>query len=155
MSSFSREISIANRFPKLIYEEGEIVSLFAWLDRLSGFSIPEGELSLAFLEDSELAELHEQFLDDPAPTDVITFPGDKADKTGGEICISVDRGFSEAMKRSTPFSTELTLYLVHGWLHLAGYHDLKHNDRKQMREKEVEIMERLKEEDMIPSFKIS
>jgi len=150
-----REIAIASRFPKLIYDEGKVRSLFVWLDTHSGLSISEGELSIAFLHDGELAELHEQFLNDPAPTDVITFPGEQDDGTAGEICISIDRGFSEAMKQSTPFSTELTLYLVHGWLHLAGYDDNLYKERKQMKAKEGEIMKRLKEVGMIPSFKMS
>jgi len=132
-----------------------LISLFEWLDTKSGISIPEGELSIAFLEDAELAELHEQYLDDPAPTDVITFPGDPGDGTAGEICVSVDRGFYEAMKQSTPFSTEITLYLVHGWLHLAGYKDMKFKDRKRMKSVEAQLLKSLKEEKLIPSFKMS
>ena len=65
------------------------------------------------------------------------------------------QGFSEAMKQSLSFSAELTLYLVHGWLHLAGYKDEKHKDRMEMKAKEVIIMKSLKDESMIPSFKIS
>ena len=35
-----------------------------------------------------------------------------------------------------PFSRELSLYLIHGWLHLAGYDDRAEADRAKMREAE-------------------
>ena len=38
---------------------------------------------------------------------------------------------------------ELTLYLVHAWLHLAGLKDLDEEDRHKMRGAEAEQMEAL------------
>ena len=96
------------------------------------------ELSVAFLDEAAICDLHAKFLDNPDPTDVITFPADNAeDYRVGEICISID----EALKYPQyALKDELTLYLVHGWLHLAGYDDIDPNDRLVMREMEQKAL---------------
>ena len=96
------------------------------------------EISVAFLEEAAICDLHAKFLDNPDPTDVITFPADEAeDYRIGEICISID----EALKYpQCPLQDELTLYLVHGWLHLAEYDDIDPKDRLVMREMEQKTL---------------
>lgn len=105
--------------------------------------IPIGysEISVAFVTEQTICSLHERFLQNPDPTDVITFPAANEDEEKmGEICISVD----EALKYCNNIHSledELTLYLVHGWLHLAHYDDIKEEDRLIMRQKEKEVLE--------------
>jgi probable rRNA maturation factor len=88
---------------------------------------------VAFVDDVEIARIHGQFMADPTPTDVITFPCDAAMESAGEIIISVDQARSRAEELDLPFSRELALYLIHGWLHLAGYDDQTEPDRRAMR----------------------
>lgn len=97
------------------------------------------ELSVAFVDEASICDLHAKFLNNPDPTDVITFPADKEDSYRvGEICISID----EALKYPHyALEDELTLYLVHGWLHLAGYDDIDPQDRLVMREMEQKSLE--------------
>ncbi|MDI1248541.1 MAG: rRNA maturation RNAse YbeY, partial [Lacunisphaera sp.] len=52
--------------------------------------LPPGELSLVFLTDPALAQIHADFMADPTATDVITFEGDAAAGLAGEICVSAD-----------------------------------------------------------------
>lgn len=99
-----------------------------------------GELSLVFLTDRALAELHGQFLEDPTTTDVITFEGDPAHGVGGEICVSADTAAAYAEAHGHPFADELTLYVVHGWLHLAGHDDLVPARKRVMRRAESRAM---------------
>lgn len=106
----------------------------------SALQPPEHELSLAFLTDAALARLHADFLDDPSPTDVITFAGDPAQGLAGEICISVDAARREGGGAGVRFSAELTLYLVHGWLHLAGHDDLAPVPKRRMRTAEARAL---------------
>ena len=124
---------------------------------------PAGELSLVFLTDTALAQLHADFLADPTPTDVITFAGDPALGTAGEICVSVDAAIRHLAprRRSTlrsplsalsSFSNELTLYLVHGWLHLAGYDDLKPEKKRVMRRAEARALRLLARAGALPKF---
>jgi probable rRNA maturation factor len=105
-----------------------------------GSPVPAGELSLVFLDDAALAQLHGQFLDDPTPTDVITFEGDPAHDSAGEICVSADAAANFARETAKVFSSELTLYVVHGWLHLAGYDDLTPPRKRIMRRAEARAL---------------
>ncbi|MEQ1842380.1 MAG: rRNA maturation RNAse YbeY, partial [Verrucomicrobiales bacterium] len=52
------------------------------------------------------------------------------------------------------FSTELTLYVVHGWLHLAGYDDLVPAKKRVMRRAEARAMKILQTQDCRPSFRL-
>lgn len=117
-------------------------------------AVPDGELSLVFLTDDDLAELHGLFLDDPSTTDVITFEGQEALGSAGEICVSVDTAQRYAEEASRSFAEELTLYLVHGWLHLAGYDDLKPTRKRRMRAAEARAIALLKAENALPSFSL-
>ena len=118
-----------------------------------GGPIPAGELSLVFLTDPALARLHADFLDDPTTTDVITFEGNPQLGTAGEICVSADTAAAYARAHRRDFSTELTLYLVHGWLHLAGHDDLEPARKRAMRRAEGRAMRALQRARAIPAFR--
>lgn len=115
-------------------------------------AVPPGELSIVFLTDKDLAKLHADFLDDPSSTDVITFEGDRQLGTAGEICVSADTAATYARAHGHPFSTELTLYLVHGWLHLAGHDDLRPEKKRAMRRAEARAMRVLASAGAVPAF---
>lgn len=148
----AREITIANRYPRLRLDRPALIRAVRTLDtefpkssgapQTSKFpTCPPGELSLVFLTDPVLAELHGTFLDDPTVTDVITFEGDPAHGTAGEICISVDAALRQTPPRAkAAFAAELLLYVVHGWLHLAGYDDLQPAKKRLMRRAEARAL---------------
>jgi probable rRNA maturation factor len=117
-------------------------------------AVPAGELSLAFLTDAALARIHDDFLDDPTTTDVITFEGNAALESAGEICVSADTAATFAITHDRDFSDELTLYVVHGWLHLAGYDDLKPAKKRRMRAAESRAMDLLRAAKALPIFKL-
>jgi probable rRNA maturation factor len=117
--------------------------------------VPPGELSLAFLTDAALARIHDDFLDDPTTTDVITFEGNAALESAGEICVSADTAATFAAAHKRDFSQELTLYIVHGWLHLAGYDDLKPAKKRRMRAAETRALDLLRTARAIPRFTLS
>lgn len=114
---------------------------------------PTGELSIVFLTDAALAALHAQFLHDPTTTDVITFEGDPLAGLAGEICVSADTAAAYAREHGREFATELTLYVVHGWLHLAGYDDLRPAKKRRMRAAEARAMQLLAAAGAIPAFR--
>lgn len=151
----SRKIQVnRQQYKSLRYGRNELHRLFRFLDKQDEYQVPPGELSIVFLTDDALAQLHADFLNDSSPTDVITFPGDVEMDFSGEICVSVDRALQVAPLQGTSFAYELTLYLVHGWLHLAGLDDLNEADRTVMRQGERFLMQRLSENRLIPSFEI-
>ena len=131
---------------------------------------PPGELSLVFLTDPALAQIHADFMADPTATDVITFEGDAAAGLAGEICVSADTAarYVELLEGRSPdrprparrpalqqaFATELTLYVVHGWLHLAGYDDLQPAKKRRMRAAEKRAMALLRAAQAVPAFRL-
>jgi probable rRNA maturation factor len=143
MNAAGRSLAIANRHPRLRLDRRGLARAVAALDaRAPAFrgGCPAGELSIAFLTDAALAGLHAQFLADPAPTDVITFAGDPALGLAGEICVSADAAARQAPARGGAVSDEIALYVVHGWLHLAGYDDRAPAQRRAMRRAEARAM---------------
>ena len=116
---------------------------------------PVGELSLVFMQRNAHKKLHGEFLNDFRPTDVITFPPDPEEHMAGEICVSVDQAFEESDSRKIPFSKELSLYLIHGWLHLVGFDDLEKVERQQMRFEEERCMNHIEKLNAWPDFKLA
>jgi probable rRNA maturation factor len=57
-----------------------------------------------------------------------------------------------AAQHDHQFAEELTLYLVHGYLHLAGYDDLHPDKKRFMRRAEARALKLLAEADAIPTF---
>lgn len=157
-ASFVRELSVARRHPRLRLKASELRAAVAVLDAHREQLAPRGgrpfpgELSLVFLTDAALARLHDDFLDDPTTTDVITFEGEPASGFGGEICVSVDTAARYAREHRRDFSAELTLYLVHGWLHLAGHDDLEPGKKRAMRRAEARALTLLRKHGSLPRF---
>lgn len=58
----------------------------------------------------------------------------------GDIIISVDAAIAQAQEYGTSIAHELTLYIVHGLLHLLGYDDHAPKDIQKMRRKEAQVM---------------
>lgn len=156
----ARPVAVSVRHPRLHTPRGAVEGLVAVLDahaaRLSpdGRGAPAGELSVAFLADAELAELHGRFLRDPSTTDVITFEGAPELGVAGEICVSVDTALAYARKHGRGFPAELALYVVHGWLHLAGHDDLQPARKRAMRRAESRAMAILAEAEALPRFSL-
>jgi probable rRNA maturation factor len=74
------------------------------------------KVELVLVSDKRIAEIHQRFMNDPSPTDVITFQH-------GEIVISVETAKRQARQFGTTLDHELRLYIVHGLLHLHGFDD--------------------------------
>lgn len=152
-----RPLDILNAHPRLRLDKKAVARVVATLDAHRGKFLggcPDGELSLAFLSDARLARLHADFLDDPTTTDVITFEGQPALGVAGEICVSVDTASAYALRHGRDFSEELTLYVVHGWLHLAGYDDLQPAKKRRMRAAEARALKLLRAAGAVPVFSL-
>ena len=127
------QLEISNLYKQLADPIEATKQLYRALEASAAFPISEGELSVAFVTDAAISQVHDDFMDDPSATDVITFPANAEMQSAGEIIVSVDHARSRAEELGEPFSRELSLYLVHGWLHLAGYDDRNETDRAAMR----------------------
>jgi probable rRNA maturation factor len=100
-------------------------------------------LSVALVRDPEIARIHGEFLGDPTPTDVVSFPlEDERDDLLGEVVVSTDTAAREARSRGLTLDREVLLYVVHGILHLLGYDDHRKRDRDVMHARQEELLER-------------
>jgi probable rRNA maturation factor len=133
-------LEINNLYKALVTPEAAAQALLTAVHESGQFPITGGDLSIAFVSDTEIGQVHADFMDDPTATDVITFPADESMESAGEIIVSVDHARNRATELDEPFSRELSLYLLHGWLHLAGYDDRNDTDRAAMRKAEQEAL---------------
>lgn len=148
----SKRARVNNLCPELDYAEAEVEDLIATLDRECGFDAPAGELSIAFVPLDEISRLHEDYMNDPTPTDVITFPGEPDLELAGEICACPQIALEYANGKDLDFATELTLYLIHGYLHLCGFDDQTEETRSEMREAEQSAMKTARLRNRVPRF---
>jgi probable rRNA maturation factor len=101
---------------------------------LLGEGIVDAELSISLVTEEEIAELHERYLHEAGPTDVLSFPLDEeAGEDGlrqlGDVVIA-----PAVAARNHPDdpASELRLLLVHGILHLLGHDHMERADRASM-----------------------
>jgi rRNA maturation RNase YbeY len=99
------------------------------------------QVAAAFMDDSEMRFLHAQFMNDPESTDILTFPYDDPDTSGGDIAICVPVAAEQAMDNGTSLADELAFLLLHGVLHLVGYDDQSDDDRSVMLARQQAILE--------------
>jgi probable rRNA maturation factor len=88
---------------------------------------PGVELSLSFVGEEEMADLHVRYMDEPGPTDVLSFPMDE-DGLLGDVVVCP----AEAARNNPDVAAELRLLVVHGVLHLLGYDHEADDDRRAM-----------------------
>ncbi|SDU19975.1 probable rRNA maturation factor [Verrucomicrobium sp. GAS474] len=84
---------------------------------------PRIEISL--VSAAEIGRIHGEFLDDPTPTDVITFDH-------GEILICPLVAEAQGKDHGRTMEEELLLYGIHGLLHIQGWSDLTPKKRTLM-----------------------
>lgn len=113
-----------------------------------GFNL--GEIGVRITDDPGIHQINRDHLGHDYPTDVISFPYHAAAPLiEGELVVSVDTAAERAADLGWPMADELTLYVVHGTLHIAGMDDHDANDRAAMRDSEQEVMLQIGIEDIV------
>ncbi len=106
---------------------------------------PAAELSILVVTEEVMSELHERWMDEPGPTDVLSFPMDElveesrrpdAPDTGpallGDIVLCPEFARTQARTAGHPLADELHLLTVHGVLHLLGYDHAEPDQEREM-----------------------
>lgn len=102
---------------------------------------PETEVSIAVVDEQRMAELHEQWLDLPGATDVMSFPMDELREGTPEepslgvlgdvvLCPPVAQRQAQAAGHSS--QDELCLLTAHSLLHLLGHDHAQEEERARM-----------------------
>lgn len=112
--------------------------------------VQSARVAVAVVDDAEMTKLHKRHLDRDEPTDVLAF--DLRDETvspgkgaidgviDGDVVVSIDTARREAERRGHSVVAELSLYVVHGTLHLLGHDDHVAEEADQMHVIEDEIL---------------
>ena len=96
------------------------------------------EVSVYFVTEQIICDLHDEFFKDPSSTDCISFPIDQ--ELLGEIFVCPKTAMVYSADHKQDPYTELALYIIHGLLHLLGYDDLEISKRRTMRKNEKKCM---------------
>jgi probable rRNA maturation factor len=139
-----REIAVLVDDGRLALAEAGVRRCVEALEEAGEWPVPAGDLVVRFVQEDECRRLHEAFYGDGEWTDVMTFPGDAEDGHAGDLAICPAYAATEAEQRGEAFAEELTLYLVHGWLHLAGLRDGTEEEAAEMRRAEAGLLETLR-----------
>jgi probable rRNA maturation factor len=104
----------------------------------------QAELSLALVENGEIARLNRKYRQQRKPTDVLSFPAEPApngrSRLLGDVVISVERAEEQAKAGGWTLKEEIDRLLIHGILHLLGYdHERSKKDARIMRALERKI----------------
>ncbi len=86
-------------------------------------------------------------------TDVLSFPMFEKEELEnifnqnedilGDIVVSIERVKKQAVEYEHSFERELSYMIVHGFYHIMGYDHIKEDDKKNMRKKEENILQKL------------
>ncbi len=124
---------------------------------LNALDYPNGELSILIVDDFQIAELNQQYLNRTGPTNVIAFPmreGSFADLTPqllGDVVISAETAHREGQSIGMAAETRLNQLLVHGILHLLGYdHEKNEQEAQRMETKSRELLNRIEKDLSMP-----
>jgi probable rRNA maturation factor len=106
------------------------------------------EAAVHLVTQRRISKLHGIYFNDPTPTDCISFPLDKPNEGDdiflGEIFISPRAAIEYVAKEKGNVYEEVTLYLIHGLLHLLGYDDMQEANQKHMRKEEQRLLDYLR-----------
>jgi probable rRNA maturation factor len=124
--------------------------------RLAAFALDamrvhaDADLAIVLVDEAAIEQLHVQWMDEPGPTDVLSFPMDELRPGSDEeitppgllgdivLCPQVAATQAVAAKHST--MDELLLLTTHGILHLLGFDHAEPDEHREMFGIQAEIL---------------
>ncbi|MGC9375305.1 MAG: rRNA maturation RNase YbeY [Bacteroidales bacterium] len=103
-----------------------------------------GNINFVFTSDRYLLSINKQYLSHNYFTDIITFNDVQGDIINGDIFISVETVKNNSLRFGVSFEEELSRVMIHGIMHLIGYDDQTEEQKSEMRKKENEYLDSLK-----------
>ena len=118
------------------------------LQRLSIYALdylhvhPDAELAIVLVDEGAMEQLHLQWMDEPGPTDVLSFPMDEL-RPGteesmtpagllGDIVLCPQVAISQAESAGHSPLDEMLLLTTHGILHLLGFDHAEPDEENEM-----------------------
>jgi probable rRNA maturation factor len=112
---------------------------------------PDTDLAIVFVDEPAMEVLHIQWMDEPGPTDVLSFPMDEL-RPGlegqvtpqgllGDIVVCPQVAAAQAEVAGHETINEILLLTTHGVLHLLGFDHAEPDEEKEMFGLQREILE--------------
>ncbi|MGR0320398.1 rRNA maturation RNase YbeY [Agromyces sp. ZXT2-3] len=102
----------------------------------------DAELAIVLVDEGAMEQLHVQWMDEPGPTDVLSFPMDElrpgtADEPAppgllGDVVLCPQVAETQARAAGHALLDELLLLTTHGILHLLGFDHAEPDEEKEM-----------------------
>ena len=130
-------------------DEAEIVALARHV--LAQMHVhPQAELSVVLVDETAMEQLHVQWMDEPGPTDVLSFPMDEL-RPGtegedspagllGDVVLCPQVAARQGQQAGHTTQDELLLLTTHGILHLLGYDHAEPGEEKEMFELQRKLL---------------
>ncbi|MDA7761412.1 rRNA maturation RNase YbeY [Aquiluna sp.] len=100
------------------------------------------ELGVTFIDEGPMADLHIKWMDEPGPTDVLSFPMDElrpgSDMSNpsegilGDIVVCPQVAIKQAIVANHETMNEILMLVTHGMLHLVGFDHAKPQEEAEM-----------------------
>jgi len=100
------------------------------------------ELGVTFIDEGPMADLHIKWMDEPGPTDVLSFPMDElrpgSDMSNpsegilGDIVVCPQVAIKQAIAANHETMNEILMLVTHGMLHLVGFDHAKPEEETEM-----------------------
>jgi probable rRNA maturation factor len=100
----------------------------------------DAEVTLRLVGATEGRKLNAAYRGKPAPTNVLTFVYDGADRLSGDIVLCVPVLRREARAQGKRLTDHCAHLVVHGMLHLQGYDHERPSEADAMEQKETAIL---------------
>ncbi|MEY4424568.1 MAG: hypothetical protein RJB56_195 [Actinomycetota bacterium] len=111
----------------------------------------DADLAIAFIDEAAMEVLHVEWMDEPGPTDVLSFPMDELRPGSegqltppgllGDIVICPQVAAVQAEAAGHPTVKEILLLTTHGILHLLGFDHAEPEEEKEMFGLQRDILE--------------
>ena len=98
------------------------------------------KINIIFCNNDKLNSFKQEYFNDDALTDIITFPIKNDNDLEAEIYISIEMAKINADEFNVSLNNELSRLIVHGVLHLIGFNDDTEDSKKIMFLKQDEII---------------
>jgi len=112
----------------------------------------DAELAIVLVDEAAMEQLHLQWMGEPGPTDVLSFPMDElrpgrdgetsAEGILGDIVLCPTVAAAQAETAGHSVMAELSMLTIHGLLHLLGYDHAEPDEEKEMFVLQADILQK-------------
>jgi len=132
------EINIFNKALNLKIEDSKVRELALLV--LNEACYKKINLNFIFCNNQTLNDFKLKYFNDDALTDIMTFPIRNDSELEAEIYISHEMASQNAKEFKVSLNNEMSRLIVHGILHLIGFNDTTKEKKKEMFEKQEQVI---------------